>query len=162
MCDCNCNCRYRSRVHSFYSCSFSASQSHHLSYDPVSHLDGAYKDQHVEDQFSDIAPDHTCRCRVRIDRRRTPGEYREYNAGQHDDRTFQTDSGIAFQEALAHVLRRLTGKGGKLVLAFMMLGFAKNLVLPAPEPPTTRVFRFLLCFLPSRPMATFCVRIIIA
>ena len=48
----------------------------------------------------------------------------------------------------------------KLVFAFMMFGLAKNLVLPAPEPPHTSTFRFLLCFRPSSPIATFCVRIL--
>ena len=42
----------------------------------------------------------------------------------------------------------------------MMLGFAKNLVLPAPEPPHTKILRLRRCLRPSSPIATFCVSIL--
>ena len=41
------------------------------------------------------------------------------------------------------------------VLHCIAFGLQKNLVFPAPEPPQTKIFRFLRCFFPSNPIRTF-------
>ena len=41
------------------------------------------------------------------------------------------------------------------VLHCITFGLAKNLVLPAPDPPITSVFRFLRCNLPLKPIEIF-------
>ena len=44
-----------------------------------------------------------------------------------------------------------------LQLHCIAFGLQKKRVLPAPEPPQTKILRFRRCFFPSRPMRTFWV-----
>ena len=50
----------------------------------------------------------------------------------------------------------------KEVLHCIAFGLQKKRVFPAPLPPHTIVFRLRLCFLPSKPIRTFCVSSLLA
>ena len=79
----------------------------------VGHFDAAHQDKHMKHQFPDIAPHHRSRRRVRVNGGRGTGKHGEDDAGQHDDGPLQTDGGVAFQKALAHILAGFPGKAGQ-------------------------------------------------
>ena len=76
-------------------------QTEHLMHYAVCHLHCTHKDEQIEDQLSHIAPYHRDRACVSRNNGRACGEHAENDAGKHDDRALQTNSGIAFKETLA-------------------------------------------------------------
>ena len=87
-------------------------QPHHLPHDPVCHFHGTYENEHIEDQFSDVAPHHRSSCRSRIHHRGRGCKGGENDTGQNDDGSFQADGSVAFEKALANALGGFSGKGG--------------------------------------------------
>ena len=90
-----------------------ALQSEHFPHYPVAHLYCSHQNQHVEYEFSDILPDHRCRCRVSINYRRTRSEQAEDDTRKNYDRTFQAYCRITFQKADTDALSRLSCESRK-------------------------------------------------
>ena len=82
-------------------------QPQHLTDNAVAQLDCAYEDEHIKEQLSHIAPHLRDRRRIGIDHGRRGRKQGEDDAGQHNDRTLQANSTVAFDEGLAHILRHL-------------------------------------------------------
>ena len=63
-----------------------------------------YENEHIEDQFSNVAPHHRSCCRSRIHHRGRGCKGGENHAGQNDDGSFQADGSVAFEKALLPML----------------------------------------------------------
>lgn len=88
-------------------------QALHFPYHTVCHLDRTDKDEHIENQFPDIAPYHRDRSRIGINNGRGCRKHRKDDAGKHNDCPLKAHGTITFDKAPAHALARLSRKRGK-------------------------------------------------